>query len=123
MGDGKMQRHVVCSKEELPPGEMRVFALNKKTSIAVGCNREHEYFAVRDVCPHQGAQLSRGKLTWKTVADEPCTYGIERDGEILRCPWHSFDYDTRTGQSLADPKFQAKTYKVSEENGKIVLEI
>jgi nitrite reductase/ring-hydroxylating ferredoxin subunit len=32
-----------------------------------------------------------------------------RLGEILRCPWHGWEFDIRTGQSYCDPKrFRAR---------------
>jgi nitrite reductase/ring-hydroxylating ferredoxin subunit len=117
-------KHDVCKQEELLPGEMRVVYINDKTPVVVGCNMKREYFAIRDVCPHQGARLSKGKLTWNTVSDEPCVYGVAQEGEILRCPWHSFDYDTKTGQCLADPQhLKVKTYTVTVEEGHILLVI
>jgi 3-phenylpropionate/trans-cinnamate dioxygenase ferredoxin subunit len=27
-----------------------------------------------------------------------------RENEMLKCPWHGWEYDVRTGQSWSDPK-------------------
>jgi nitrite reductase/ring-hydroxylating ferredoxin subunit len=41
-----------------------------------------------------------------------------REGEILRCPWHGWEYDIRTGQSWCDPeKVNTRQYKVTIEPG------
>jgi nitrite reductase (NADH) small subunit len=117
-------KHIVCNQEEIVSGEMRAYLINNKTSIVVGCNKNNEYFAVRDVCPHQGARLSQGELTWNTISNEPSTYEITREGEIIRCPWHSFDFDTKSGQCMAAPqRMKVKTYKVIVEDGRVVVEV
>jgi nitrite reductase/ring-hydroxylating ferredoxin subunit len=45
-----------------------------------------------EICPHIGGPLSEGKL--------------EDDGCALRCPWHGYKYDTRTGALLENPNEQ-----------------
>ena len=37
------------------------------------------------------------------VASSPGAYDYSRAGEILRCPWHGWEFDIRTGQSWCDP--------------------
>ena len=53
----------------------------------------------------------------------PGEYRYSRQGEILRCPWHGWEFDVRTGQSAFDPeKIRAKSYPVGIEPGKTVVE-
>lgn len=118
----KKVRHFVCKKEDLKPGQMKVVYISKKKPVLVTCNNNHEYHAIFDICPHQGARLSKGKLTWKTVSNDPCKYDIANDGEIVRCPWHSFDYDVKTGQSIVDTKMKIKQFKVVLEDGNVMVE-
>jgi nitrite reductase/ring-hydroxylating ferredoxin subunit len=56
-----------------------------------------EIRAVGGRCPHQGAMLRFGCVTGATRGDEPneVTYG--REGEILRCPWHGFEFSLVDG--------------------------
>ena len=43
-------------------------------------------------------------------------------GEIIRCPWHGWEFDIRTGQSYCDPKrFRARGYPVNVEPGSSVV--
>ena len=43
-------------------------------------------------------------------------------GEIIRCPWHGWEFDIRTGQSYCDPKrFRAKAYPANIESGANVV--
>ena len=34
---------------------------------------------------------------------EPGNYCYSRQGEIIRCPWHGWEFDIRTGKSWCDP--------------------
>jgi 3-phenylpropionate/trans-cinnamate dioxygenase ferredoxin subunit len=46
----------------------------------------------------------------------PGDYGWARAGEILRCPWHAWEFDIKTGKAVVDPqKVRVKTYEVSVE--------
>jgi 3-phenylpropionate/trans-cinnamate dioxygenase ferredoxin subunit len=51
-------------------------------------------------------------------SDEPGEYRLTRPGEFLRCPWHGWEFDIRTGQSWFDPKrVRARAYKATIEPG------
>jgi nitrite reductase/ring-hydroxylating ferredoxin subunit len=40
----------------------------------------------------------------------PGEYRWGREGEILSCPWHGWEFDLLTGKSLADPRVRVKRY-------------
>ena len=41
-----------------------------------------------------------------------------RVGELLRCPWHGWEFDMRNGQSWFDPKrVKVRSYPVAVESG------
>ena len=62
-------------------------------------------------CPHQGAPLCRGALLSRLESPAPGEYRLTRQGEMLRCPWHCWEFDIRTGQSWCDPdSVHARTY-------------
>ena len=63
-----------------------------------------EYFALRNRCPHQGGPLCLGSMSGLVTSSGPGDYTVSRQGEILRCPWHGWEFDIRTGQSWFDPK-------------------
>ena len=47
------------------------------------------------------------------TADRPGEYRLERHGEMLRCPWHGWEFDIKTGQSWCHPEsVKARTYQV-----------
>lgn len=111
-----MAQYVVGTTDEIPLGGRKIVEVAGR-SIGV-FNIDGEFFALRNRCPHQGGPLCQGVLSGLTQArtrDEP-TY--IRRGEILRCPWHQWEFDVRTGQSWIDPaKVRVRSYEAKVEPG------
>ena len=62
--------------------------------------------------------MCEGKLTGFVTADVPGEYTYSRKGEILRCAWHGWEFDVKTGQSWFDPvKTRVRVYDVRVESG------
>ena len=109
-------RHVVAKVDEIAPGQSKRVAVAGR-DIAL-FNVGGEFFALADRCPHEGASLCRGRLSPLTLSDTPGQYRVTREGELLRCPWHGWEFDIRTGQSWCDPaKIRVKAYDVSIASG------
>jgi nitrite reductase (NADH) small subunit len=47
----------------------------------------------------------------------------EREDEILKCPWHQWEFDIKTGKALFDASLRVKTYDVRQEGDEIVVYI
>ena len=112
-----MSKHIVATVDEIPPGERKIIEIGGR-SIGV-FNIKGEFYALRNTCPHQGGPLCEGRLTGFVMADKPGgEYRYERRGEILRCPWHGWEYDVTTGQSWVDPSsVRTRRYEVDGSNG------
>lgn len=109
-----MGRYVVASVEEIPPGERKIVDLAGR-SIGV-FNVNGEFFALRNRCPHQGGALCTGPVGGFVSSSGPGDYHLTRHGEILRCPWHGWEFDIRTGQSWFDPtRVRVRAYDVTLE--------
>ena len=78
-----------------------------------------EFFALFNRCPHQGAPLVPGRhLRPAGIRPARRLTAWSRKGEMLRCPWHGWESDIRTGQSWCDPdSVLARTFHVSVEPG------
>lgn len=110
------KRHVVCKTDELPPGSRKIVDAGGR-SIGV-FNANGRYYALRNVCPHQMAPLCLGKVTGTTLPSKVGEYRYGRDGEILRCPWHGWEFDITNGRSVFNPhKVRVKSYEVTVERG------
>jgi nitrite reductase (NADH) small subunit len=109
-----MGRHVVGAAADLPPGSSKILTLEGR-SVGV-FNVKGAYHALKNSCPHQGAPLCVGTVTGMTLPSEPAQYLYGREGEILRCPWHGWEFDLTNGKSIYDPhKCLVKTYEVAVE--------
>ena len=109
-----MAKHMVATVDEIPPGGRKIVEVAGR-SIGV-FNVAGEFFALRNSCPHQGGPLCQGSISGFVSSTGPGEYTYEREGEFLRCPWHGWEYDIRTGQSWVDPrKVRVRRYDVSLE--------
>jgi nitrite reductase/ring-hydroxylating ferredoxin subunit len=105
-------RYVVATVEELPPGTRKIVEVAGR-QIGV-FNIKGEYFALRNRCPHQGGPLCEGRLAGFLESPVPGEITYTRAGEVLRCPWHSWEYDIRTGQSWFNPgQVRVRAYEVA----------
>lgn len=86
--------------EYLPPGSRRVVDVD---GVAVAVfNIEGRYYAIEDVCTHDGGELASGE--WQ--------------GETITCPRHGACFSIVTGQVLAPPAYEpVATLPVRVENG------
>jgi 3-phenylpropionate/trans-cinnamate dioxygenase ferredoxin subunit len=106
-----MAKYVVATVDEIPPGERKIVQVGGR-SIGI-FNAGGEFFALRNQCPHEGGPLCEGYLSGFVTSKTPGEYQYSRKGEILRCPWHAWEFDIRTGQSWFDPaKTRVRRYEV-----------
>jgi len=121
-----VRRVVVGPAAAFPPGTRRLIVpFRGRAGIGV-FNVNGRYYALRNLCPHKAGPLCTGRVSGRIVADTPPTtehpnLDLVRDGEIIRCPWHLWEFDILTGVCLVDPKMRVKTYPVSIEDGDVVV--
>jgi 3-phenylpropionate/trans-cinnamate dioxygenase ferredoxin subunit len=109
-----MTPYIVGTVDEIPPGERKIIEVN---GISIGVFNVHgEFYAIRNSCPHQGAPLCLGSVRGTTLPSLPGEYKWGREGEIIRCPWHGWEFDLQTGRSLFNPhRCRVKAYEVTVE--------
>ncbi len=109
-----MNRHVVARLREFPPGSRRIVDVAGR-SIGV-FNIRGELFALRSSCPHQGAPLCLGIVLGRTVACRPFEVTYLDDQEVIKCPWHGWEFDIRSGRSVFNPhRVRVRSYEVTVE--------
>lgn len=115
-----MTRHVVARVDELPEGSRKIVTVGGR-EIGV-FNVDGAYYAIRNRCPHQGGPLCLGQQLGRVSSSTPGEYEFEPGGLILRCPWHQWEFDLRTGQSWFDPaKVRVRAYDARVESGATLL--
>ena len=112
--DDDRGRHVVCRVEELPPGGRRIVSVG---GLSIGVfNVNGRYYGLNNRCPHKAAPLCAGLVTGLVTGPEPYQYQVSRPGEILRCPWHGWEFDITNGRSVFNPhKLRVRSYEVAVE--------
>jgi nitrite reductase/ring-hydroxylating ferredoxin subunit len=116
MSDGDRENRTrveVCPVDQLPPGARTIVDVDGRE---VGVfNVDGEFHAIRNACPHQLAPLAEGQLTGEMTAPAVGEYELTRQGEIIRCPWHGWQFDLKTGASVFNPRVRTSTYEVAVE--------
>jgi nitrite reductase/ring-hydroxylating ferredoxin subunit len=107
-------RSVVCRTRDLGPGQRRIVTV-KGLSIGV-FNVKGRYYALYNRCPHKGAPLCEGIVTSGVQGTVPGEYRLVKEDEIIRCPWHGWEFDITTGRSWFNPhRVRVRRYDVEVE--------
>jgi 3-phenylpropionate/trans-cinnamate dioxygenase ferredoxin subunit len=92
----------VARSDEIAPGEWRVADVDG-TQVVV-FNRDGEYYAIEDVCTHDGGQLTGGRV----------------EGDEIVCPRHGARFCIRTGEALSAPAYEpTASFPVRVEDGHV----
>jgi nitrite reductase/ring-hydroxylating ferredoxin subunit len=75
----------VAKVSDLAPGAMKFVAVERERVVLA--NVAGAFYALKDMCGHKNAPLSRGRL----------------DGCIIECPLHFATFDIRTGKLVDGP--------------------
>ena len=95
----------VARVEDIAPGEKRIFEVDG--ALVVVINLDGQFYAIEDVCTHDGGPLGEGRL----------------EGAQIICPRHGARFDVRTGDALTLPAFEpVPTFEVKVEGGDVLVE-
>jgi nitrite reductase (NADH) small subunit len=111
----------VFAAADLPPGGRRIVQIGGR-SVGV-FNIAGRFYALHNRCPHKGARLCEGRVCGTTLPTKTFSFQYGRDGELVRCPWHGWEFEIATGRALADAKVRVRTYPVDVEDGQVVITI
>jgi 3-phenylpropionate/trans-cinnamate dioxygenase ferredoxin component len=93
----------VARTGDIEPGRVAVFELSDGSNVAV-CNVEGRFYAIDDVCTHDGGALDQGEL----------------EGTEIECPRHGARFDVRTGAATQLPAFEpVATHPVRVTDGTV----
>jgi 3-phenylpropionate/trans-cinnamate dioxygenase ferredoxin subunit len=86
----------------LNDGETRSLALGRRM-VALARSGD-EYFAIEDVCTHDGAELTGGEI----------------EGAQIICPRHGARFCLRTGEALTPPAYEpVRVFATRIDNGRL----
>ncbi|MEO8418118.1 MAG: non-heme iron oxygenase ferredoxin subunit [Methylophilaceae bacterium] len=96
----------VVPVSSLPPGACCVVEVEGQ-AVAV-FNLDGEYYAIEDVCTHDGGDLASGDV----------------EGDRITCPRHGACFSIRTGKVLSPPAYEdLRTFQVRVAHGKVQVGI
>lgn len=95
----------VAATGDIPEGEGRCFEVGDQ-QVAI-FNVEGTYYALDNVCPHQGGPLGEGEL----------------DGKMVTCPWHAWDFDVTTGENSEDSDEKQTVFAVKVDGDDVLVEV
>jgi NAD(P)H-dependent nitrite reductase small subunit len=91
-----------CAVADVAPGTGKQVALEGK-EIAL-FNVDGTFYAVDNECPHRGGPLAEGEL----------------EGCLVTCPWHAWQFDLTSGESVTDDS-KVSRYDVKVEGGDVFV--
>ncbi|RCK69366.1 Rieske (2Fe-2S) protein [Desertihabitans brevis] len=117
-----MSRVVVAAEVDVPG---RGVLLVQASGLEIGLFRVRgRVVAWRNHCPHQAAPVCRGRVTGTLLPSAVAEYRPGRDGEVLQCPWHGWEFDLLDGHHLASgSRVRLRGYPVEVEDGNVVLHL
>lgn len=97
--------HTVCRVGDLNEGECATIAVDRRC-IALFRTGEG-YFAIDNMCPHMGAELSGGFV----------------ENGIVTCPWHYWRIRLSDGAWADNPRIKIGSYPVHVRESEIQVEV
>lgn len=101
-----MTWQTLAGVDDIPVGKVGVFDVGS-TRVAL-CNVDGAYYAIDDVCTHDGGSLDQGEL----------------DGCEIECPRHGARFDVRSGAVTQLPAFRpVQTFPVRVQDGLVQVDV
>lgn len=97
----------ICDADQIPPGQSKAFSITgPRGSIEVALfNLDKTFYAISNVCIHQGGPLSKGTL----------------QGDVVKCLWHGWKYSVKNGKSPHEGGDSVSSYPVQVLKGKVYV--
>jgi nitrite reductase (NADH) small subunit len=109
--------------ENLPLGKFQIVELDG-AEIGILRLASGEVHAVRNVCPHKTAPICKGILGGTWPPSDPGKLEFDRDGEILVCPRHGWEFDVKSGEEMYQRlPARLRKYAVSVVSGEVLLTV
>jgi nitrite reductase (NADH) small subunit len=112
--------YCVGNISDVPNGKALIVEVN---GVSVGIfNENGNVYAIRNTCPHKQAPICKGTVGGTMLPSDPCDFQFGLEGQVLRCPWHGWEFDLATGESLFGiSNRKVKTYPVEVKDDRIYV--
>lgn len=115
-------KHHVGHIDDLTPGTCHIIDI-EGTSIGI-IRTNNDIYAIRNRCPHQGAEICLGTITGTMLPSPPNQLRYGHTDQVLTCPWHRWEFDITTGQSIGNAtNKKLRTYKTEIADNHIYIHL
>jgi nitrite reductase/ring-hydroxylating ferredoxin subunit len=90
----------VCDVADLRGGQIQSVMVGPTRLAAVMTGSAVKVFFAS--CPHQGAPLEKGRIVAEVVSDRPGELTLLPESQLLRCPWHGYEFELQGGRAVTD---------------------
>lgn len=121
-----MSDHVVAEADEVDEGGRLVIELEGRE---VGIFKlDGELHAYTSWCAHQSGPICEGIIggTVEATFDrntQTTTRRWTREGHLIRCPWHGWEYDLKSGECLSNPDVRLPKHDIRVENNQVIVSL
>jgi 3-phenylpropionate/trans-cinnamate dioxygenase ferredoxin subunit len=91
--------------------------------VAIVRRGEAEFYAIRNVCPHQTASFAAGWITPGFHSNTPGEMRFDDTSPVVHCPRHSWGYRLTDGTSTGDPSLRVRTFPTSCDGGRVFIDV
>ncbi|WFU05103.1 Rieske (2Fe-2S) protein (plasmid) [Rhizobium sp. CB3171] len=121
MMSGATNRAFACRIEDVGPSSPKIVKVGQ---LSIGIFEiEDGYAAMLNVCPHRAGQLCEGPVCGTAKSTDRMEFVYDRAGQIIRCAWHGWEFDIKSGTCLVDEKLRARAFPVHVEEDEIYIEL
>jgi 3-phenylpropionate/trans-cinnamate dioxygenase ferredoxin subunit len=94
------------SVTDIPAGRVRLVLYEPDELRIAVCNVDGQYYAIEDVCTHDGGPLDQGDL----------------EGDEIECPRHGARFNVRTGEATLMPAVMpVRTFPIKIEGDRVLV--
>lgn len=116
-----MALHYVADLDRLEDAKPEIVSVAGRSIGIIAANGQ--VYAVRNVCPHKGAPICRGEVRGTLLPSEPSTFVFGLENQVLRCPWHGWEFKLEGGASLCGLKARLTLYPVTIRDNSVFVEL
>ncbi len=114
------KEHYFCDCNEITEG---TFIIKKINGKSIGATLfEGEYKLILNFCPHEGAEICKGRISNPIISDTVNKFIIDDNRKVLVCPWHKWEFDMKSGFPLVKGNGKVLFFKsVIKDNQLFIL--
>lgn len=111
----------VAKVEDCKAGKAHIVNVNGRE---IGIFHEGgSFYAVLNHCPHSGAPVCQGRVEGRVVRGDDGRITYDHSARTLRCPWHHWEFDLKTGRALVPIRERLKVYPVRVSDNTVYVKL